>query len=102
MGFMTQHRPTFESLYEDAQDGTLAADEDFPRAHWGIRSTDNDLADHPGLTLAHVAARAGHLPDFMDDDKNIIWTWKAYDGWTVRDAWEEGNAPAMFMQAGAV
>jgi hypothetical protein len=99
---MYKIRPTFESLYEDAQDGTLAADEDFPRKFWGIRSTDTeDKTLHPGQTLAHVAALAGRLPNWVEDT-SAIWDWKAYDGWSVRDAWKEGNAPSIFTQAGAI
>jgi hypothetical protein len=98
---MNKIRPTFESLYEAAQDGTLAVDEDFPRKFWGIRSTNDEKNGHQGITLAHVAALAGRLPDWINDDSAVM-DWKSYDGWTVRDAWNEGNSPSTFKQAGAI
>jgi hypothetical protein len=75
---------TFDDFYTDAYMGDLP--EDFE--HYHLRS-DNDEADHPFVSLLHIAAKAGHLPSSMEDDDDPRWLWEAGDGWSVRDAWEE-------------
>jgi hypothetical protein len=75
----------FSNHYAAACAGTLP--EDFK--YWDARSLNDDMADHPGITLLHASASRGHLPGEMDDENDPRWYWEASDGWTVRDAWNE-------------
>jgi hypothetical protein len=78
-----QSQTIFSKNYEAACAGTLP--EDFP--HWDARSADDDMADHPGITLLHAAASRGNAP--LDDWDDPRWQWVAPDGWTVKDAWKQ-------------
>jgi hypothetical protein len=78
----------FDLMFMDAQSGIMAQDEEAPRSGWAW-SSDNDMSDHPGLTLAHVSVRSGHIPNILEDNDDPAWAWKAFDGWSVRDAYNE-------------
>jgi hypothetical protein len=78
----------FATLEPQAMDGTLARYASREQIQWGWRN-DHPMADHRGLTLLHVSARAGHLPENLLNDDEYMWEWQAYDGWTVREAYQE-------------
>jgi hypothetical protein len=85
-------KKAFNHFYKDAESGFMASEscEKFPMVNvFSVQSTDEN-AEHPGLTLAHVSVRNGHLPWFLaDDDNHPAWAWEADDGYTVRDAYAD-------------
>jgi hypothetical protein len=75
----------FDAYFQAAYSGNLP--EDF--SLYEAREGDNPMADHEHSTIMHVAAKAGHLPSYMEDEDREEWEWTADDGYTVRDAWDE-------------